>query len=254
MRMMFATEAAAEADWRNSLQRDGYARFPGLCPAPLVQAAREAIDQDLATNFDPKRQVEYEHISYCPALQRAPVLRALLTESGIVAKLDEVIGFDRLVLCYNVAQIALRRAGNAPRRSPPEPHIDGLPTALNGVPADVLVRNFTVLVGVFLSSVRGKFAGNFTVWPGSHHRLERHFREHGLETLRNGMPDIPLGPPLQLMAEPGDVLLCHYQLAHAVAVNLSPLDRYAIYFRLAFKDVDEKRWELMTDIWQGWRI
>ena len=252
--MTLAAEAAAEEDWRRSVRRDGYARFPNLCPAPLVRAARAAIDQDLATNFDPKRQVEYDHQSYCPALQRAPVLMALLTESGIAVKLDEAIGFDRLRLAYNVAQIALRRAGNAPRPSPPEPHIDGLPTPLNGVPTDVLVSNFTVLVGVFLSPVRSEFAGNFTVWPGSHHCLERHFREHGLETLRNGMPDIPLGSPLQLMAEPGDVVLCHYQLAHAVAVNLSPVDRYAIYFRLWFKDIDQKRWELMTDLWQGWRI
>ena len=110
-----ATEGAAEADWRGRLRRDGYAQFPNLCSAPLVRAARAAIDQDLATNFDPKRQVEYDHQSYCPALQRAPVLMALLTESGIAAKLDEAIGFDRLVLGYNVAQIALRRARNAPR-------------------------------------------------------------------------------------------------------------------------------------------
>ena len=179
---------------------------------------------------------------------------ALLTESRIAAKLDEAIGFDRLVLGYNVAQIALRRARNAPRPSPPEPHIDGLPTPLNGVPADVLVSNFTVLVGVFLSPVRSEFAGNFTVWPGSHHRLERHFRENGLETLRNGMPDIPLGPPIQLMVEAGDVGLCHYQLAHAVAANLSTADRYAVHFRLELADINQRRWELMTDIWQGWRI
>jgi hypothetical protein len=92
------------------------------------------------------------------------VLLALLTEGGIAAKLDQAIGLDQLALCFDVAQIALRRAGNAPRPSPPEPHIDGLPTPLNGVPADVLVRNFTVLVGVFLSPVRSEFAGNFTVW------------------------------------------------------------------------------------------
>jgi ectoine hydroxylase-related dioxygenase (phytanoyl-CoA dioxygenase family) len=109
-------------------------------------------------------------------------------------------------------------------------------------------------VGVFLSPVRSEFAGNFTVWPGSHHRLERHFREHGLETLSNGMPDIPLGPPIQLMVEAGDVGLCHYQLAHAVAANLSTADRYALYFRLELADINQRRWELMTDIWQGWRI
>ena len=172
--MTLAAEAAAEEDWRRSVRRDGYARFPNLCPAPLVRAARAAIDQDLATNFDPKRQVEYDHQSYCPALQRAPVLMALLTESGIAVKLDEAIGFDRLRLAYNVAQIALRRAGNAPRPSPPEPHIDGLPTPLNGVPADVLVSNFTVLVGVFLSPVRANSLATspsgrdrITAWSGT---------------------------------------------------------------------------------------
>jgi hypothetical protein len=252
--MTLATKTLAEEDWRSRLRRDGYTRFLNLCPAPLVRAARAAIDQDLATNFDPKRQVEYDLQSYCPALQRTPVLKALLTESGITVKLDEVIGFDRLRLDFDVAQIALRRAGNASRSAPPEPHIDGLPMPFNGVPANVLVRNFTVLVGVFLSPVRNEYAGNFTVWPGSHHRLERHFRENGLEILRNGMPDIPLGSPVQLMVEPGDMVLCHYQLAHGVAVNLSTADRYAIYFRLSFKDIEHKRRGLMTDIWKGWRI
>jgi hypothetical protein len=239
-------------DWRTRLRREGYAQFPNLCPEALVAAARSAIDRDLAGNFDPERQVEYDHQSYCPGLRRARPLLALLLESGIVAELDEVIGFNRLG--YDLAQIALRRASNAPRPSPPEPHIDGLPTPFNGVPADVLVRNFTALVGVYLSPVRTAFAGNFTVWPGSHHVLEQHFRDHGLEGLRNGMPDIPLGAPVQLMTEPGDVVLCHYQLAHSAAVNLSSADRYAVYFRLWFKDIDEKRWALMTDIWNGWRI
>lgn len=116
------------------------------------------------------------------------------------------------------------------------------------------VLNFTALIGVHLSPTRQEFAGNFTVWPGSHHVLERYFREHGVETLRSGMPKIPLGTPLQLMTEPGDVVLCHYQLAHTAAVNVSERDRYAVYFRLWFKDIDEGRWELMTDIWNGWRI
>jgi hypothetical protein len=239
-------------DWQACLKRDGYARFAKLCPNALVTAARTAIDQDLARNFDPARQVEYDHRSYCPDIRAAPALTALLLESGIVAKINEVLGFDRLD--YNPAQIALRRAGATPGPGPLTPHIDGLPTPFNGVPSDVLVSNFTCLVGVYLSPTPGEFCGNFAVWPGSHHILERHFREHGLEGLRDGMPDIPLGKPVQLMSEPGDVLLCHYQLAHSWAANLSDTGRYAIYFRLWFKDIDERRFELMTDIWRGWRI
>ncbi len=250
--MAAAARAPAAEDWRTGLKRDGYACFPGLCPQPLVAAARAPIDRDLAENFDPSRQIEYDHRSYCPDLRGTPPLMALLLESGITAKIDEVLGFDRLD--YNPAQIALRKAGVAREKVPLEPHIDGMPTPHNGVPADVLISNFTALVGVYLSPARTEFAGNFTVWPGSHHVLERHFREHGLEGLRRGMPDIPLGKPVQLMTEPGDIVLCHYQIAHTFSVNLSDTDRYAIYFRLWFKDIDEYRFELMTDIWRGWRI
>lgn len=239
-------------DWRVRLRRDGYVQFRSLCPEKLVSAARLAIDRDLSTNYDPSRQIEYDHRSYCPDLRGIPSLMALLLESGITARLDEVIGFDRLG--YDGGQIALRKAGNAPGPYPPEPHIDGLPTRFSGVPSRVLYSNFTALVGIYLSPVRTEFAGNFTIWPGSHHILEAHFREQGPEALQNGMPSIPLGQPVQLMTEPGDVVLCHYCLAHTAAVNLSAADRYAVYFRLWLKDIDDRRWHLMTHIWDGWCI
>jgi hypothetical protein len=247
--LMHAVEAE---DWRTYLRHDGYIHFRGLCPETLVSAARFAIDQDLSTNYDPRRQIEYDHRSYCPDLRCAPPVMALLLDSGITAKLDEVIGFDRLGC--DGGQIALRKAGNASEPDPPTPHIDGLPTPFNGVSRRVLYSNFTALVGIYLSPVRTEFAGNFTVWPGSHHILEAHFRERGTEALRNGMPRIPLGRPLQLMTEPGDVVLCHYSLAHTAAVNLSSVDRYAVYFRLWLKDIGGRRWDLMTHIWDGWRL
>jgi ectoine hydroxylase-related dioxygenase (phytanoyl-CoA dioxygenase family) len=55
-------------------------------------------------------------------------------------------------------------------------------------------------------------------------------------------------------AEACDVVLCHYQLAHAAAVNVSPNDRIAVYFRVWLKDIENRRWELLTNIWNGWRI
>lgn len=90
--------------WQLRLRRDGYAHFRGLCPAVLIAEARAAIDADIATNYNPAQQIEYDNLSYCPALRRAPVLMALLEQSGIAAKLDDVIGFDRLG--YHNAQIA----------------------------------------------------------------------------------------------------------------------------------------------------
>jgi hypothetical protein len=250
--MTTAMHVPAAEDWRIRLRRDGYVHFRSLCPETVVSAARLAIDHDLSMNYDPSRQVEYDHRSYCPELRGTPALMALLLDSGITAKLDEVIGFKKLR--YDGGQIALRKAGNASEPYPPEPHIDGLPTPFNGVPATVLFSNFTALVGIYLSPVRTEFSGNFTVWPGSHHILEAHFREHGPEALRNGMPCVPLGRPVQLMTEPGDVVLCHYGLAHTAAVNLSAADRYAVYFRLWLKHMRHRRWRLMTHIWDGWRI
>jgi len=43
-------------------------------------------------------------------------------------------------------------------------------------------------------------------------------------------------------------------LAHSWSVNLSDTDRYAIYFRLWFKDIDAYGFDLLTDIWRGWQI
>jgi hypothetical protein len=46
----------------------------------------------------------------------------------------------------------------------------------------------------------------------------------------------------------------HYQLAHTAAVNLSDQDRIAIYFRVWLADIDERRWQLLTNVWDGWRL
>ena len=70
-------------DWRIHLHRDGYVMFPGLCPQPIVRAARAAIDQDLATNYDAHRQLEYDNRSYCPQLRGTAELLSLLLDRAL---------------------------------------------------------------------------------------------------------------------------------------------------------------------------
>lgn len=96
------------------------------------------------------------------------------------------------------------------------------------------------------------YSGNLAVWPGTHRIYERYFREHGPESLLDGMPPVELPQPTQLMGHAGDVVLCHYQLAHGVAQNVSPHVRYAIYFRLHHVNHDMQWKEAMTDIWVEW--
>jgi ectoine hydroxylase-related dioxygenase (phytanoyl-CoA dioxygenase family) len=139
---------------------------------------------------------------------------------------------------------------------PPEPHIDGIPTGLNGLTGDKIC-NFTALVGVFLTTTPSTFAGNFTVWPGSHLVYEKYFRERGPGSMREGMPTAEPGQPVQLICNAGDAVFCHYQLGHTAVVNTSDVDRVAIYFRIWLRnigDIEERRWQLLTDIWQGWRL
>jgi len=249
--------------WTESFLRDGYAVFPGLVAARAVAEARERIEADLAAHYDPGRKAEYDSRSFCPDLLGTPEILALLDNRGVRGRVGALVSLRKLVF-DNSGQIAIRRARNAEEPSPPVAHVDGFPAPHNGVPEGT-VMPFTILVGVFLSEVKGPFAGNFTVWPGSHWLVERYFNERGRGALREAMPDLPrlgIGEPLQLMASPGDVVLSHYALAHAAAVNSSEDDRVACFFRLTHVELEDRSdpeypehaWAHLTKIWRGWKV
>jgi Phytanoyl-CoA dioxygenase (PhyH) len=233
------------------LRRNGWALFPSAVPHDLVAAATDAIHTDRAQHHDPRRQSEYDHISYCPDLRDKPPIGELLTHSPAKAILDRALGWNEIE--HDCGQVAIRQAHNSDNPYPPKPHIDGIGTGRNGRAPGSEISNFTALVGVFLTRVDTEFAGNFTVWPGSHNRLEAYFRNRGPDAAQEGMPQIELGDPVQLFANPGDVVVCHYQLAHSAAVNVSSNDRIAVYFRVWLKGIENRRWELLTNIWNGWR-
>jgi len=141
-------------------------------------------------------------------------------------------------------------------------HIDGFPDAIKGLKTGE-VRNFTMLLGVLLSEVPGDFCGNLSVYPGSHKILEKFFREkggiikfvegttfEGIQLVKDSVRD-QMPPPVQLIGKPGDIYLCHYQLGHNIAANISPNVRYVVYFRLHHHShqLDTPKPECMTQIW-----
>jgi len=238
-------------NWREKLRTQGYAVFPKLTPQPLVAAARRAIDIDLRGNFDPARQTEYDHQSYCPDLRGTHVIASLLRQSPISTVIDEALGWDNVA--HDGGQIALRRAHNSAEEIAPWPHLDGIPTEHNGLSGDE-ISNFTALVGVFLTRTPRTFAGNFTVWPESHLLYEKYFRERGRCAMREGMPAVGAGQPVQLMCDAGDVVLCHYQLGHGAAVNTSEVERQAVFFRIWRREAENRKWECLTNIWEDWKL
>ena len=238
-------------NWQQQLRTQGFARFPHLTPAPLIKAARDAIEIDLNSNYDPERQTEYDNQSYCPDLRGASPIVNLLVQSPVHRILDEIFEIDNID--WDGGQIAIRRAHNWPEPVPPTPHLDGFASVVNGLD-EGKIYNHTVLVGVFLTPVQREFAGNFTVWPGSHHVYENYFRERGPRAMSEPMPVLEIGPPEQMICDVGDVVLAHYQLGHSAAVNTADVDRIAIYFRVWLRKVESDRWHYLTNIWDGWKM
>lgn len=240
---------------KQQFRRFGYVHFRELLPSALVSAAHAKVLRDVEEHFDPARLAEYNHRSWCPALRASPEIKRLFQNRSVQAIADEALGKER----YGVddGQIAIRQAHSASHPTEPVAHIDGIPTPQNGL-AGGGILNFTGLLGVFLTEIKADFAGNFTVWPGSHLLLEEYFRGQEENSMEQGMPQIPLGEPIQLRCQPGDAVFCHYQLVHSAAVNTSAEDRIAVFFRLRLNELHgasrSTRWDYLTDIWRGWRI
>lgn len=241
-------------DWRASLRERGYAHSPRAVPAALLDAARAAIAEELRLRYDAAREREYGSRTYCPEIVAAPPILDLLERPPVRDLLDAAIGFD--ALGHSDGQIAIRWAHNVDREHAPDWHIDGISSPDNGVPPGAL-DTLTAVVGVFLTTTPRAFAGNLTVWPGSHRVLARYFRERGPQSLYDPLPELDVGASEQLLCEAGDVVLMHYELAHTAAVNTSDVDRIAVYFRLLLRAIDEgrwDRWECLADPWRGWKI
>lgn len=235
---------------KQAFYQQGYLKVAGVIPPVMIDAAVRAINASLGQGIDPTQVPIYQSRSFCPELQRDAVITDLINKTPALALAESLIGADK-IQPVGAGQIALRFPTLQDPPHPPRPHLDGMHSPNNGVPAGT-IRNFTMLLGVALSDVTTPFAGNLAVWPGTHHLYERYFQEHGPHALLQGMPPIDIGEPVQLLAQAGDIILAHYQLAHGVTPNTSPHTRYAIYFRLHHVDHAQIGMDAMTDIWREW--
>ncbi len=236
---------------KQQIFENGYVHIPGVVPQVMIDAALTAINHSMGEGIDPAKIITFRSQSYAPEITKTPVISDLLNKTPAIDFARSAIGADK-IQPVNSGQIALRFPHPMDPPPAPVPHIDGTHTPSNGVPKGQ-IRNFTMLLGVMLSDVSVPYAGNFTVWPKTHHQFEQYFRENGADKLVDGMPRIDNMPePVQMMGKAGDVVICHYQLAHTAAINVSPHTRYAIYFRLKHLKHGGTRPETLTNIWLDW--
>ncbi len=239
---------SSNQEQRRTFYRDGYLQVPGAIDLDHVRSALRLINGDIGRGIDPTRVAEFYARSFCPELRNAPEILNLFEATG-ARQLAESLLAPGGLRAPAMAQIALRfpQRGDAVL---PRPHVDGTYGPSNGVQKGQ-VAHFTMLAMVALSDVDADFAGNFTLWPGSHHLYERHFQTHDVNEMVHGTPKLEkLPPPLQTRVKAGDLLLSHYQLGHAAAPNLAAHVRYAVFFRLYHKDHDADDLSILSDIWR----
>ncbi|HYD09633.1 MAG TPA: hypothetical protein VEA78_05970, partial [Acidimicrobiales bacterium] len=171
-----------------------------------------------------------------------PACHRALTESEAWPLAQSLVQPDgELELAFDHVQIAL----NLPPLShvPGGPHIDGF-----GLGGDA-PASFSVLAGIFVTDQVQGLCGQLWVWPGSHLDHARLFRERGTRVLEaNGGhatlldPPMPLGAPVPVHGERGDLLLASYFLGHNHGGNSTDVVRRMLYYRLRRTDHAE-RWE-----------
>lgn len=228
---------------------DGFIKVSSVISQKQVNMALRSINHSLSQGLDPARVDQYRASSYCPELRNLKFISDLLFESGAMDLAESLTEKGNLKL-WGSGQIALRFPVMA-RPADLSPHLDGMYFPGNKVRNGKL-ETFTMLVGVMLSDTPNRYWGNFTVWPGTHRLYEQYFRERGTKGLWQCMPKVRMPDPVQVLGKAGDVLLCHYQLAHTVVSNVSPYIRYATFFRLKHVDHSRHKNRVLTDIWLEW--
>jgi hypothetical protein len=242
------SELALDRQAAEALHTEGYVLLPGLVPRADCERALMRINTSLGSEGIARELLPtFRASTFTPELRGDPDLLGLFGQTPLAAMAEAALGPGN-VRPPHEAQIALRFPGPG---GPAVPHIDGIPYPGNGVPPGTLAH-FTALAAVFLSPVEGPDRGNLTVWPGSHHVVAAHIREHGAAHLSEGFPDLPLGPPRAILAQPGDALLAHYALAHGIAPNQGPHIRYAVFFRLRHMAHGEHGERSLSDLWLEW--
>jgi hypothetical protein len=236
---------------QQEILENGFTILRDAVPRLLINEALRAIYHSLGKRgMHPDELAVLRSQTYCRELTTTPAITDLFQATPLRSLCESALG-ENAFLPVARGQIALRFPTLAAPPPAPQPHLDGMASPNNGVEPGTF-GNFTALLGVLLTDLPAPFMGNFCVWPGSHLLYEKYFQEHGVETFTDGTPQIPLSQPQQVLGKAGDAVLCHYQLGHGVAANISPHIRAAIFFRLEHRQHNAHRREVLADIWRDW--
>jgi len=59
---------------KSQLYREGYTNVPGVVPRHMIDSTLRAISHSLGEGLDPEKTTAYSSVSFCPELQKSPVI------------------------------------------------------------------------------------------------------------------------------------------------------------------------------------
>src|SRR5690242_16404835 len=81
---------------KQQLYTHGYVKIPGVVPRVMVDAAVRAINSSLGEGVDPSQVITYRASSFCPELQRTPVITDLINKTPALALAESAIGAGKI--------------------------------------------------------------------------------------------------------------------------------------------------------------
>ncbi|WP_203861455.1 phytanoyl-CoA dioxygenase family protein [Plantactinospora mayteni] len=226
--------------------REGAIIRRNFVPSDLVNRARSLIDDWYRRELQPDLIESYTQRTFAPGLGTHPDVLALFHRSG-VADLVESLVPDTQPVSTTQIQIRVPDAVTGVTQSAKAMHVDGV-SCPHLDPAEL--RTFTLLVGIVLSEVNERDSGALRYVPGGHLRMAEWFSTEWSVGMTDQVPphiDGEEGTPL--LGQPGDVLLMHHLVPHAVGQNSSTAPRVMAYFRVAHTRHAHQRLQALRDPW-----
>ncbi|WP_405009575.1 phytanoyl-CoA dioxygenase family protein [Kitasatospora sp. NBC_01539] len=231
---------------KSDFVRHGLVIRRGAVASGLVARARALVDDWCRKSMDPSLINSYTQRSFAPELGSHPDLLGLFAHSGAATLASELVGEFEPV---STIQIQIRIPESQLPNAQPEKamHVDGV--ACPHLDPDEL-RTFSLLVGVVLSDITDPDGGALRYQPGGHLTMSEWFRDQWFLGITDQVPpevDGRTGTPF--LGAPGDVLLMHHLVPHAVGRNRTQEPRVMAYFRVSNVSHADRRLQALQDPW-----
>lgn len=231
---------------KNDFRRDGMLVRRGAVSIEQVNRARELVDLWYRDSMKPELIGAYTQQTFAPEYKSHPDLLALFNQSPAAELATELLGAFRPVATM---QLQIRVPEGHLTQAQPEKtmHVDGV--ACPHLDPNEL-RTFSLLAGVVLSNITDPHGGALHFQAGGHRAMSEWFRTEWAQGLTDQVPpeiDAQSGTPF--LGEPGDLLLMHHLVPHAVGHNRSSEPRIMVYFRVEHPDHAQRRLQALQDPW-----